>query len=212
MVEGDLGGRLDVLVNNAGFGLLGPVETQSPEQIRQQFEVNFFGPVLLTRLLLPALRAAKGRVLNISSIGGRMTFPFYGTYNATKHALESHTEGLYYEVRRQGVQVGLIEPGAFRTEFAARSLVFGAAARDPGTPYAGQSELFEAWMRRNMSLAGDADKVARVIARLCDSRRVPIRTLVGLDARLAVAMRWLLPEHWRVALMERLFRRAVLGA
>jgi NAD(P)-dependent dehydrogenase (short-subunit alcohol dehydrogenase family) len=207
-VELRFGGRLDVLINNAGFVLLGAFETQTPEQVRRQFEVNFFGPTELTRQLLPALRAARGRVLNVSSVGGRVTIPYYGTYTATKHALEAHTEGLRYELAPFGIQVGLIEPGAFRTDIVDKGDV-GQGARDPESPYYGPTQAFEDFQARNFNLGGNPIRVARLIARLTEVRRVPIRSLIGPDARLLMGMRALLPENLRVRMMSWLFHRFV---
>ena len=199
-IEEKLGGRLDVLVNNAGYGLMGALEDQTLEQLRKQFEVNFFGLAGLTRTLLPLLRRNRGRILNVSSIVGLISTPFFSAYNATKHAVEGFTESLYYELRPMGVQVGLIEPGAFKTDFAARSLMIAEGVKDPHSPYAFVNEPFTR-MVGNQKASADPIIVARKMVKLSECSRVPLRTLAGVDAHLMASLRRILPHGLRVGLM-----------
>ena len=118
-------GRIDVLVNNAGFGTLGALEAAPEEVIRQQFEVNFFGLIEVTKAVLPGMRkGGSGVIINVSSVGGRLTFPFCTLYHATKFAVEGLTESLQYELNPLGLRVKLVEPGGYKTEFAGRSMSF----------------------------------------------------------------------------------------
>jgi NAD(P)-dependent dehydrogenase (short-subunit alcohol dehydrogenase family) len=199
-IEDRLGGRLDVLVNNAGYGLMGALEDQTLEQLRKQFEVNFFGLAGLTRTLLPLLRRNRGRILNVSSIVGLVSTPFFSAYNATKHAVEGFTESLYYELKPLGVQVGLIEPGAFRTDFATRSLTVADGAKDPRSPYAFVNEPFIKMIGKQTASA-DPMIVARKMVKLSECSRVPLRTLAGTDAHLMATLRRILPHGVRVGLM-----------
>src|SRR5271169_2354362 len=115
-------GRIDVWLNNAGYGAYGPVEAGTPEQIRRQFDVNVFGLIACVQAVAPHFRERKAGVLiNVSSIGGIMTVPAFGVYNATKFAVEGLSEGLWYELGAFGVKVKVIEPGAIKTEFGGRS-------------------------------------------------------------------------------------------
>ncbi|MFH1724529.1 MAG: SDR family oxidoreductase [Elusimicrobiota bacterium] len=208
-IDESCGSRLDVLVNNAGYGLMGPVELHSEEELRHQFEVNFFGPVFLTQRLLPRLKSAKGTILNVSSIVGVTCFPFYGSYSASKHALDSYTEGLYYDMAPFGVRVGLIEPGGFKTDFNKASF-YGEKARSPDSGYHSKIENFKAAARRRSeTTGGDPAAVARLIVRLCEARRVPLRTLAGADAKSAALLKRLLPESLRARLMSFVFNRFV---
>src|SRR6185312_15795275 len=111
------GRGLDALVNNAGYGLIGPLEAISDDDLRDQFATNVFGLVAVTRAFVPAMRArGEGRVINVGSMGGRVTFPFMGAYNATKYAVESLSDALRMELAPFGVRVALIEPGAIHSE------------------------------------------------------------------------------------------------
>ncbi len=115
-------GTVDVLVNNAGYALGGPLEGFTPEQLEQQFRTNVFGLAAVTRAVLPAMRAqGSGVVVNISSIGGRMAFPFSSAYHASKFAVEGLTESLRFELEPFGIRVKLVEPGGIRTDFISRS-------------------------------------------------------------------------------------------
>jgi len=120
-------GRIDVLVNNAGYGLWGPFETASPEQIKKQFDTNVFGLMNVTRAMLPHFRANRGgKIINISSMGGIITLPLYSLYHSTKFAVEGFSESLHYELEPLGIEVKLIEPGGIKTDFAGRSADFSA--------------------------------------------------------------------------------------
>lgn len=120
-------GRIDVLVNNAGYGLLGAIEEVSDQQIRDQFETNFFGLLNVTRTVISTLKQQhSGHILNISSLGGRMTSPMMGLYHASKFAVEGLSEALAQELEPFGIHVTIIEPGGFGTDFASRSLVTAA--------------------------------------------------------------------------------------
>jgi NAD(P)-dependent dehydrogenase (short-subunit alcohol dehydrogenase family) len=125
-------GRIDVLVNNAGYGTLGALEAATDEQVRQQFEVNLFGLINVTKAVLPAMRQQKsGIIVNISSVGGRLTFPFSSLYHATKFAVEGLTESLQYELNPLGIHLKIVEPGGYKTDFLSRSMaVFGHGGID----------------------------------------------------------------------------------
>jgi NAD(P)-dependent dehydrogenase (short-subunit alcohol dehydrogenase family) len=118
-------GRIDALVNNAGYGAYGPLEATPPEKIRRQFDVNVLGLLSTTQALLPHFRANRdGTIVNVSSIGGRMAFPLGTLYHGTKFAVEGLSEALYYELGPLGIRVKVIEPGGIKTDFGGRSLDF----------------------------------------------------------------------------------------
>jgi NAD(P)-dependent dehydrogenase (short-subunit alcohol dehydrogenase family) len=121
-------GSIDVLVNNAGYGAMGALEAASEEVIRQQFDVNLFGLIAVTKAVLPNMRQNKqGIIINVSSVGGKVTFPFSSLYHATKFAVEGLTESLQYELSPFGINLKIVEPGGYKTDFAGRSLApFGA--------------------------------------------------------------------------------------
>jgi NAD(P)-dependent dehydrogenase (short-subunit alcohol dehydrogenase family) len=115
----DRAGRIDALVNNAGYALLGAVEETSVEEAKAQFETNFFGVLRLTRIILPIMRdQGSGRIINISSVVGFLPAPFMGIYAASKHAIEGYSESLDHEVRQFGIRVSLVEPGFTRTHLS----------------------------------------------------------------------------------------------
>jgi NAD(P)-dependent dehydrogenase (short-subunit alcohol dehydrogenase family) len=197
-------GAVGVLVNNAGYSQSGAVEEVPIEAARRQFETNFFGAVRLCQLVLPAMRAQRsGRIINMSSMGGRLTFPGGGIYHATKYALEAVSDVLRWEVRPFGIDVVVIEPGLIRTEFgrtAAESVV-GIGATD--SPYRdfnaavakGTAGAYE------MPFATGPDAVARTVERAIKARRPGTRYVVTFGARAMVGLRRLLPDRaWDLAL------------
>jgi NAD(P)-dependent dehydrogenase (short-subunit alcohol dehydrogenase family) len=203
-------GRLDALVNNAGFGLMGPVEMAADEELRYQMDVNFFGPVGLTQVLLPHLRQAeKPRIINVSSIAGLVSFPYYGCYNASKFALNGWTEALAYEVADQGVQVALVEPGGFRTDFVNRSLKFGS--REVEGLYRPDVENFKTTLDRKANeVNADPMVVARKIASLCERDRIGLHNIVGTDARAMWFLKRILPLSWVAKITRKIFRQMLI--
>ncbi len=207
-VEAD-GRPLAVLVNNAGMAVSGMVEVVPLAQWREQFEVNLFGAVAVTQALLPALRRAGGRVINISSIGGKVTAPSIGVYQASKYALESFSDALRMETRRQGVTVVIVEPGSIRTEITAKSKREGdvrLAALPPEL-----EAIYGPTARRlaeNITASIDKhsippERAAAVILRAARARRPRTRYLVGADARVMAGLKWLLPDRWFDAVILR---------
>jgi NAD(P)-dependent dehydrogenase (short-subunit alcohol dehydrogenase family) len=202
-------GALDCLINNAGYAQFGALEDLDEAQLRRQFEVNFFGAALLTRALLPSLRAARGVVLNVSSVFGFAAFPLTGAYCASKYALEGLSESLYYELRPHGVRVGLVEPGAHRTRFGA-AIEWGAAGNGVyGVETAGYRALQGKLSTRPNGTPPDG--VVRALVRLAEAKHVPLRTVVGRDARATAMLQRVVPERLRApatgALLSRMFRR-----
>lgn len=123
-------GNIDVLVNNAGYGLVGPFEAMQEAQIRRQLDTNLIGLMNVTRAVLPHFRANRaGTIINVASVGGRLTFPLYSVYHATKWAVEGFSEALTYELAGHGIRVKIIEPGPIKTEFYNRSMDI---AKKPG--------------------------------------------------------------------------------
>jgi NAD(P)-dependent dehydrogenase (short-subunit alcohol dehydrogenase family) len=173
-------GAIDVLVNNAGYGSFGALETAPDEVVRQQFEVNLFGLIDVTKAVLPGMRARrKGVVVNVSSIGGRATFPFSTLYHATKFALEGLTESLQYELNPLGISCKLIEPGGYKTNFAGRSMSFygGAGLAD----YQPRLDKF-AGMLEQWPMSSNIGEVADVIFAAATDGTERLRYPVGHDA------------------------------
>lgn len=173
-------GQIDVLVNNAGFGTLGTLEAASEEVIRQQFEVNFFGLIEVVKAILPGMRTRKaGIIVNVSSVGGRLTFPFCTLYHATKFAVEGLTESLQYELNPLGIRLKLVEPGGYKTDFAGRSMnIYGAGGLDGyQEPFSRFVEKLAEWpMSENLS------EVAEAIWEACSDDSDKLRYPVGHDA------------------------------
>lgn len=169
-------GRIDVLVNNAGFGFAGAFEEMSDQQIRKEFDTNFFGVLNVTRILLPILRKqGSGHILNFSSIVGRMSFPTMGTYCASKFAIEGFSEALAGELKGFGIKLTMIEPGAFNTDFAHRSL----ATAKPKAEYG----LLHDEMKK-FSLAsenGDLNSAIQAMIAVVELSDPPLRLPVGLN-------------------------------
>ncbi len=185
--------RVDVLINNAGFGMWGPLETLSHEEMQVQFQTNLFGPMALTRLVIPQLRESRnGKIINIGSILGRIGTPFNGAYVASKFAVEGLSESLRLELSPFGISVSIVEPGNFVTEFE-KNQIRGKDSESTKFPY---RELLQKYRnrRRSFDWAANPDKVAKVIEGIIKSSSPKLRYVVGLDARLALFARQILPE------------------
>jgi NAD(P)-dependent dehydrogenase (short-subunit alcohol dehydrogenase family) len=206
-----MGGRLDLLVNNAGYGQFGALEDLSEQQLRWQFEVNFFGPAFLTRDLLPALRAAKGKVLNISSILGLVSLPLAGAYCSSKYALEGLSEALSFELEPHGVQVCAVEPGGFRTRFNA-NMMWGEGSRREDSPYKAQTEGYARMRERMQKRRGTPPSVVvdKLVA-LAEARRIPRRVRVGKDAHAMALLEALLPDQWAHRVFALAYGKAMGG-
>ena len=195
LVERRTGGRgLDVLVNNAGYALPGPLETLAERDLRALFDTNLFGLLAVTRAFVPAMRErGQGRVVNVGSIMGRVAMPLLGAYNASKHAVAAVTEVLRMELAPFGITVVLVEPGAVRTGFAARALAGLAPYRDPESPYAeAMAGTEEAWARV-YRLAPGPGPAGRAIVRAATSPRPARRYVAPFRNRLVVAALTTLP-------------------
>jgi len=186
-------GTLDALVNNAGININGPFETVPIEEWRRQFEVNFFGQVTLTRELLPAILASRGRVITVGSVGGRFSAPFLGPYSASKFAVRGWMDAMRHELAPHGVRAILVEPGAVETAIwgkgnsYADDMVAGLTdeqRRRYGKQIEGARSM-AALAERN---AVPAEKAAAVIASALSSRHPSGRYLVGVDARMQAVL------------------------
>ena len=203
----DRSGRVDVLVNNAGFGYMGPTETFTLDQIQQQFDTNFFGVARMNRAVLPYMRGqGSGLLMHVSSIAGRLTMPFMGIYSASKFAVESLAEAYRYELSSLGIDSVIVEPGAFPTSIFAkigqpadhsRLAEYGDLAKIPQQMGAGFEEMFSG------DTAPDPQEVADAIAKLVatPAGQRPLRTLVGQDAQAATALNQV-AEQAQEVLME----------
>jgi NAD(P)-dependent dehydrogenase (short-subunit alcohol dehydrogenase family) len=192
------GNGLDALVNNAGIGLGGPLEVLGDEDWRRQFDVNLFGQIAVTRALLGALRRARGRIVFISSIGGKVAMPFNGPYAASKHAIEAVGDALRVELHRSGVQVALLEPGSIATPIWDKTR--GEADRMTIPPelhreYGDIPEKMDKVLQDTGSRGMPPEAVAEAIEKALTARRMPSRVLVGRDARMLATVRRVLPDR-----------------
>ncbi|MFL5825886.1 MAG: oxidoreductase [Thermoleophilaceae bacterium] len=204
-------GAVGVLVNNAGYSQSGAIESVPMEAVRRQFETNVFGPVRLTQLVLPAMRAQRwGRIVNISSIGGRLVFPGGGFYHATKYAVEAISDALRFEVAGFGIGVTVIEPGLIRTRFGE---VAASSVRDETAGRGAYDQFNEAVAATTTGayengmlakLGGTPEDVAKAIEKAVDADRPPTRVPVTASARLLIPQRKFTPDR----LWDRMMRVA----
>ncbi len=190
-------GPVEVLVNNAGYGLAGFVEDVTLDELRAQFETNFFGLWSLTRAVIPGMRERRsGRVINISSIGGLRAVPGLSSYCASKFAVEGMSEALRYELRPFGVHVSIIEPGTFKTEIFESNQRTAARATSPDSPYRTYSEKMLALARQHVENSRhDPREVAVAIRRAATAKRPRLRYLVGSDALINAWAQHILPPR-----------------
>jgi NAD(P)-dependent dehydrogenase (short-subunit alcohol dehydrogenase family) len=206
-------GAIGVLVNNAGYSQSGALETVPIGRVRAQFETNVFGLLRMCQLVLPAMRArGRGRIINLSSMGGRLTFPGGGAYHATKHAVEAISDAMRFEVGGLGIHVVLIEPGFIRTSFSSSTSREMEALPKAG-PYGQFNASIEQATREVYEkppwswLGGDADAVARVIERACTARWPRPRYTVTPSATMLLTTRALSPDRVWDAFMRVNFPR-----
>ena len=201
------------LVNSAGIVVPGPLEFVPLDEVRKQFEVNVVGALAVTQAFLPLLRATRGRIVNVSSVSGRIASPFLGPYSASKFALEALSDSLRVELRPWGIRVSLIEPGAVATPLWEKSLARAEEIEKQLPPHA--QALYAEGMAAMRRLAREAAQsampasvVAAAVAHALTARRPKTRYLLGTNARLALLLRRLLPDRAWDALMARQLRKA----
>lgn len=201
-------GAVGVLINNAGYSQSGAIETVPLQAVRRQFETNVFGLVRLTQLVLPKMRAQRwGKIVNVGSMGGRLSFPGGGHYHATKHALEAISDALRFELRGFGIDVVLLEPGLITTEFGEAATASMADVELTGEdPYAKFNTTVGAVTKGAYDgpmklLGGGPDRVAKVIERALKRRHPPARITITPSAKVTIAMRRVMPDRlWDAAM------------
>ena len=188
-------GRLDVVVNNAGFGIAGAIEDTSMEEAQAQFATNFFGALRVIQAALPTMRQqGSGTIINIGSIGGLIGLPFQGLYSATKFALEGLSEALSKEVRPWGIHVVLVEPGDFHTAFTENRQTTKTSI--PESPYWEFFSRALATMKQDESNGADPQRVARLVGRIIRSPHPRLRYRVGFWSQKAAAtLKAFLPDR-----------------
>jgi NAD(P)-dependent dehydrogenase (short-subunit alcohol dehydrogenase family) len=207
------GGPLAGLINNAGIAVAAPLEFLPLDQLRRQLEINLIGQLAVTQAFLPSLRAGRGRIVNVSSIGGRVALPLVGAYNASKFALEAISDSLRREIRSQGVDVIVIEPGGVKTPIWRKGDELASELTKDMPPEAERlyGRLIESLRRQTTKIATETGiesrEVAEAIGRALTAQRPRARYLVGRDAKMRDAAAKLLPDR----VMDRLIGRAMGG-
>ena len=186
-------GRIDVLINNAGMGIAGPLADSSMEEVDKIFKINFFGPVYLTTRVIPHMKKqSNGLIINISSIGGLISLPYQGLYSATKYAVEGYSEALRYELKKSGIRVAVVQPGDYRTGFtSSRQIIASTGANDPDF-------LRSLAVIEKDENGGEApEKLARCVARIVSCSKPAYHYISGrLDQKFAVFIKRILPSSW----------------
>lgn len=173
-------GRIDVLVNNAGFGIIGAAEAFTEEQVRSQFETNLYAPVEITRAVLPYMRKQRsGRILQVSSVGGRITSIGLSMYQSAKWGLSGFSEALAKEVAPLGIKVTSVEPGGFRTDWGGDSMSFAAKVEGYEATVDSRSDIHK---NKQFIPKGSPDKAAKVLVELVDHPEPPAHLVLGSDA------------------------------
>ena len=189
--------RIDVLVNNAGYGLFGPLADTSIEEIKAQFETNFFGVIRVAQQVLPVMRKQNsgGTIVNVSSVGGRIGVPVLSAYQSTKFALEALSESMSYELEPFGIRVVIIEPGFIRTNII-NSSTSAEKALDPKSPYFPLMKKVKNYFKSMMENASSSppEEVAKVILQAVTSENPQLRYTVGNDAAAIIQARMNMPD------------------
>lgn len=206
------GGRLAGLVNNAGIAVPGPLEGVPLDAWRRQLEVNVIGQVAVTRALLPQLRAARGRIVFVSSIGGRSALPMLAPYNASKHAIEAIGDALRQEMRPLGVEVSIVEPGSVATPIWEKGRAGGDAVREQMSEevervYGKRVDRFQALADKTGARGIPPEKAAKAITHALTARHPKTRYLVGADAKVRARLGAVLPDR----AMDRIVARMIGG-
>jgi NAD(P)-dependent dehydrogenase (short-subunit alcohol dehydrogenase family) len=189
-------GRIDALVNNAGYGTRGPVEIVPVDLIRKNFETNVFSLVALTQLVTPAMRErGSGCIVNIGSVAGKIARPLSSVYDATKHALEALTDGLRGELQPFGVRVTLIRPGFILTEFVEAANAASAEVVPNAGPYARFYQGYSSNTQKMRRIAGVPDDIARLVEKALGSDNPPPRYSGPFHAKILLLLKWLLPDR-----------------
>jgi short-subunit dehydrogenase len=192
--------NIDILINNAGYGLMSPMETATQQEVLDQFQTNVFGPLSFTQLLLPTLRTQKyGRIINVSSVAGKMTVPGNGFYCSTKHALEAISDALRMEIRPFGLEVVIINPGPIKTNFV-HAFKINSKSFEESSPY---KKLMDKSYDVSKSLGSDKpilptaspEQAARVIYHAATTKKPRIRYAITWIADLSLIFRRLLPDR-----------------
>ena len=189
-------GSIDGLVNNAGFGQRGPIEIVPIEKIRENFETNLFSLIALTQLVIPGMRRqGSGRIVNMSSVAGKIARPLSSVYDSTKHALEAISDGMRGELAPFGIQVVVIEPGFILTEFLSVANEVSRNVIEQDSPYAPFFEGFEAGYKRIRRMAGRPEDIAQLVVKALTARTPRFRYAAPRHARAFLAFKRWLPER-----------------
>ena len=189
-------GRIDALVNNAGYGTRGPVEMAPVDLIRKNYETNIFSLIALTQLVLPGMRErGSGCIVNIGSVAGRIARPLSSIYDSTKHALEALTDGLRGELKPFGVRVTLIRPGFIATEFVEAADKVSAPVVENAGPYAPFYEGYKSGTQTMRRIAGEPDDIARLVERALVSDNPAPRYSGPFHAKVFLFLEWILPRR-----------------
>jgi NADP-dependent 3-hydroxy acid dehydrogenase YdfG len=190
-------GKIDVLVNNAGYALAGAFEAMSNKDLRKQYDTNFFGVLNVTKAILPHFRANKnGTVINITSMGGLITFPTWSAYHGTKWAVEGFMESLHFELRPFNIKIKNVEPGAIQTEFE------NSMAMASNETYKHYLEVVSKNMMAAYTNAPHGDAVAKVVFKAANDNNFKLRYPVSMQSKMLLFLRFILPENWFYASMR----------
>lgn len=200
-------GRVDVLINNAGFAGAGFVEEVSMDEYRKQFETNVFGVIAVTKAFLPLMRnQKKGCIINISSISGRIAFPGLSPYAASKHAIEGWSESLRLEMQPFGVKVVLIEPGSYKTNIWTSGKQVAVESLQSHSPYKDYMKSIEKYIAEGESSYGEPLDVARKIVKIARMENPDLRYPIGRGVKVTIFLKNLVPwKLWGTVIIRKLF-------
>lgn len=206
-------GGIDVIVNNAGYGAVGIFEAASNEQIRRQFDTNVFGVMNVIRAILPHFREKRdGTIINISSMGGRITFPIYSVYHGTKWAIEGFAEALQFELRPFNIRVKNVEPGAIKTDFYSRSM--DLFKKEGLTAYDAYEKVVYANTQKSELTAPGPEIVAKAIFKAANSRSFRLRYPASMQSSMLLLLRHWIPLSWFTgivrSIVEKGYKRAAV--
>jgi NAD(P)-dependent dehydrogenase (short-subunit alcohol dehydrogenase family) len=199
-------GQVDILVNNAGYAGAGFVEEIPINEYRKQFETNFFGVIAVTQVVLPFMRKqGEGKIINLSSISGRIAFPGLSPYVASKHALEGWSETLRLEVKPFGIDVVLVEPGSFQTNIWTTGKQITKQSLQTSSPYFRMMEKLDVQLKRGEARYGDPEVVAKTIVDIAQSKQPSLRYPIGKGVKATLAIKSRLPwKYWEKIILGKL--------